>query len=141
MVVGRVVILLHGGFFEGTVQAFHLAIGPGMVGLGEAMVEAICLADAIEEMVERVLIALPVGELDAVIGEHGVALRGYGGDQVAQQLSGNHLARCFMPLGRGELADAVDRDAQVERTFCRTSRGHGEMAGANTRVTRQRLSG
>jgi hypothetical protein len=77
---GLVVILLHGGFFAGTVQAFSLAIGPGMMGFGEARVEALVPTDALQPMVERVLIALPVGELDAGIRPDGVDLVGHGGD-------------------------------------------------------------
>src|ERR671922_2646085 len=52
MVMGLVVVLLHGGFFARAVHAFHLAIGPGMVGFGEAVLDTIVLADAIDNMVE-----------------------------------------------------------------------------------------
>jgi hypothetical protein len=48
-----------------------------MVGFGEAVLDAILLADAIKNMVDGVLIAFAVGELDAVIGEHGVELVGH----------------------------------------------------------------
>ena len=91
VLVGLVVILLHGGLFEGAVHAFHLPIGPGMVGFGESMVDAKSLAHPRKDMLEGILIALTVGELDAVIGEHGVDLVGYGGDQVAQELCSDRL--------------------------------------------------
>jgi hypothetical protein len=80
--VGLVVRLLHGGLFEGTVQAFHLTIGPGMVGLGQPMVNAILLTEAIQDLGERVYIALAVGELATVIGQHRMDLGGHGGNQV-----------------------------------------------------------
>ena len=57
MLVGLVGRLLHGGFFAGTIHAFHLTIGPGMVDFRETLVDAICLAEAIEEMLESILIA------------------------------------------------------------------------------------
>jgi hypothetical protein len=78
-----IVVFLHGSVFERAVHAFHLAIGPGMVGFGEAVPDAILLTDAVKNMGEGLLIAFAVGELDTVIGEHRVDLVGYGGHQVA----------------------------------------------------------
>jgi hypothetical protein len=77
VVVGLVVRLLHGGFFVGTVHALHVAIGPGKVGFGQMMVAAISRADAVKDLEKRVLIAFPVGTLDAVIDEPAVELIGY----------------------------------------------------------------
>jgi hypothetical protein len=82
VVMGLVVILLHGGVFERAVHAFYLAIGPRMVGFGQPMVDAILLTDAIKDMVKCIDITLAVGELDAVIGSHRVDLIGHGGNQV-----------------------------------------------------------
>src|SRR5918999_847494 len=67
MVMSLVVIFFHSGVFKRAVHAFHLTIGPGMVSFGEAMLDAILLADAIENMMEGVLIALAVGELNTII--------------------------------------------------------------------------
>ena len=82
VLMGLVVILFHCGVFECAVHAFYLAICPGMVGFGQPMVEALLLADALKEMLKGVLIALAVGKLEAMIGQHGVDLVRYGGDQV-----------------------------------------------------------
>ena len=87
--MGFVVIPFHGSLFERTVHPFHLAIGPGMVGFGQAMVNPIFMADAIKDMVKGIDIALPIGELDAVIGQHRVDLIGYRGYQVPEELSGD----------------------------------------------------
>jgi hypothetical protein len=78
-----VVVPLHGGVFARAVHAFHLAISPGVVGCGEAVPQAILLADAVEHMSEGIVIACAVGELDAVIGEHRMDLLGDGGNPVA----------------------------------------------------------
>jgi hypothetical protein len=43
-----VVIVLHRGVFPRAVQAFHLTMGPAMVGVGETGRDAVLLADAIE---------------------------------------------------------------------------------------------
>ena len=82
MVMGVIVILFHGGVFERAVHAFDLAIRPGMIGFGQPMVDAMPLTDAIKDMLKGILIALPVGELDAIIGQYGVDLVGYNGDEV-----------------------------------------------------------
>jgi NAD dependent epimerase/dehydratase family enzyme len=67
VVMSLVVILFHGGVFERAVHAFYLAIGPGVVGFGQSMVDAILLTDTIKEMMECLDIALAVGEVNAVI--------------------------------------------------------------------------
>jgi len=129
VLVGLVVVLPHGGVFAGPVHAFPLAIGPGMVGCGEAMGATLFLADASEEMGARVLSALPGGALEAVIGQHGVDLVGYGGDQVAQDLRSAPLARFGVQRRIDERADAVDRDEHVVRPLFRTALGTVELAG------------
>jgi hypothetical protein len=54
-----------------------------MVGFGEAVLNALLLADASETVGAGVSIALAIGERHAVIGSRAVALVGYGGNQVA----------------------------------------------------------
>jgi hypothetical protein len=119
MVMGLIVILFHGGVFERAVHAFHLAIRPGMVGFGEAVLDAILLADALKDMLKGVDIALAVGELPAVIGEHGVELVGDGGHQVAEELGGDHVVGFFVQLGIGKFTRPVNGDQQVELAFFR----------------------
>ena len=82
VVMSLVVMLFHGGLFERTVHPFHLAVGPGMVGFGQPMVNTILMTDAIKDMVKGLAITLPIGKLDAVIGEHGLDLVGYSSNQV-----------------------------------------------------------
>ena len=82
VVMSLVVIIFHGGIFERTVHTFHLAIGPGLGGFGQPMVTTMLMTDAIKDMVKGVSIALPIGELDAIIGEHRVELLRYGSHQV-----------------------------------------------------------
>lgn len=112
-----VVIFFHGGVFERTVHAFDLPVAPGMVGFGQSMVDARFLADAVKDVEECVLIALPVGELHAVISQDGVDLVGYGGDQVAQEWRRNDLAGLWVQFGIGKLASAVDGHEPRELPF------------------------
>jgi hypothetical protein len=83
VLMGLVIVFFDRGFLQGSIHALHLAIGPGMVGFGETVLDAIVLADAIEKMVEGILIAFAVSELHAVIGQHRVDFVGYGGNHVA----------------------------------------------------------
>lgn len=48
LVVALVVIPLHSGVLDGPVHAFDLAVGPRMVWLGQAMLDAIGLTDHVE---------------------------------------------------------------------------------------------
>jgi len=45
-----VVVTLDGGFLDGPVHSFDLAVGPGMIGLGQAMLDTVTLTGAIEGM-------------------------------------------------------------------------------------------
>jgi hypothetical protein len=82
VVMSLIVILFHGGLFERAVHPFDLAIGPGMVGCGQPMVNPMLMTDAIKDMMKGLDIALPIGKLNTVIGEHRVDLVGYGGYQI-----------------------------------------------------------
>ena len=90
------------------------------------MLDPVFVADAIEDVVEGISVVGVIGELDTpfdclpaavaqdrIVGQHGVDGVGYGCDQVAQELGGDHLAGFLMLLDERELAGAVDRDEQA----------------------------
>jgi hypothetical protein len=54
------------------------------------------------------------GELDAVVGEHGVDLVGDGRDQAEQEIPGNGGGGLLVQFDEGELRGAVDGDEHVE---------------------------
>jgi hypothetical protein len=56
------------------VHPFHLAIGSGMNGFGQPMVNLMFMTVAIDDIVKGADITLPTDELDAVIGEYCVEL-------------------------------------------------------------------
>ena len=58
-----VVVALDRGFLDGAVHALDLAVGPRMVGLGQAMLDAVLGADLVEGMA-----AQPGGRSLAVLG-------------------------------------------------------------------------
>ena len=76
------------------VHPFHLTIGPGVLHPGQAMSDAIFVADPVENVVEGIFVADLIGGLDAVVAEHDVDGTRHGRDQVAQELGGDHLPAC-----------------------------------------------
>ena len=77
LVVAAVVIAPDGRLFQGPVHSLDLAVGPGMVGLGQPVLDAMLAAAQIEHVRRKargwtVGISRRQGELDAIVGEHGV---------------------------------------------------------------------
>lgn len=75
--LGMVVVMIsaHGSFLDGAVHAFDLAVGPRMVGLGEAVLDAVAPTGSVERMSPQpggnpLTVLGQIGKLDAVVGEH-----------------------------------------------------------------------
>jgi hypothetical protein len=92
---------LHRRFLEGPVHSFDLAVGPGMVRLGEPVLDAVLSASAVERMTAphcgglRTILC-EVSKLNAVVGKHGMNLAGNGFDQ--------RLLSIFINVLRGSVA-------------------------------------
>ena len=69
-----VVVSLDGGLFDGSVHAFHLAVGPGVVNFCEPVFNVMFLANTVKEVHRCGFILFAVGKLSAVIGQEGVYL-------------------------------------------------------------------
>jgi hypothetical protein len=65
-----VIAFLDRGFFVGAVHALDLAVGPGMIRCGEAMLTAMRLAYTPKDMLEGICILLAVGELHTVVRQN-----------------------------------------------------------------------
>ena len=50
LLVCGVVISAYGGFLKGSVHAFDLAVGPGVIGLGETMLDAVLETHPVKPM-------------------------------------------------------------------------------------------
>ena len=83
--------------FDGAVHPLGLAVGPGMIGLRQPVLDAMLEADAIEdvraeEAPGRSLTVLgQIGEGHAVVGQHGVDLIGKDRDDVPEEGGAFHL--------------------------------------------------
>jgi len=65
-----IVVTLDRGLLDGTVHPFDLTVGPGMLGLGQSVLNRQFAASAGKDVLKGVLILLPIGELDAVVGQY-----------------------------------------------------------------------
>ena len=106
-----------GRFLDGAVHPLDLTIGPGMLDLGQPMLDVVFVADPVEDVVERITIAGAVGELDAIVRQHGMDGVRDGFDQIAQELGGRHLACLLMQFDKSELGRSVNRDKEIQLAF------------------------
>lgn len=91
---------------DGAVHPLDLAVGPRMVGLCQAMLDPVGLADHAEAHrpgVDGVSVPWLLGELDAVVGENGMDLVRHGLEQVLQELPGGLSVSCCDELPRANL--------------------------------------
>jgi len=73
--VAVVVVAFDGGFFDGSVPAFDLSVGPGMVGLGKAMVGALRPAGVVDghEEIELAFAGAHFGQIEVEVAD-GIAV-------------------------------------------------------------------
>lgn len=123
LIVVVVVEPLDGGLLDRAVHPFDLPVRPGMLHFGEPVLDAVVVADAVEDVLEDVPVLLAVGELDSVVGEHGVNGVRDGSHEVAHELGGGHLAGLLVQFRIGELGGPVDGYEEVELAFGRAHFG------------------
>ena len=92
LVVPLIVIAVDGRLLEGAVHPFDLTVGPRVVGFGQAVLDAVGLADLVETVDPiaggpAIAVLRQIGEQDAVIGEHGVKPVRHGCDQGFQEVA------------------------------------------------------
>ena len=122
LVVGVVVVALYSGLFDGAVHALDLPVRLGMIGLGEAVVDAVQKTDPVKRMAAKVgrgslAILRQIGELDAVVGEHGMDPIGDSCDQRLEESRRSLHIGTFDQLHESELRSAVDGHKEIELAF------------------------
>lgn len=131
-----VVVTLHGGFLDGSVHALDLAVGPGVIGFGQTMFDSTAKTDAVEGMTteaSRWSSAVPgqVGELNTVVGQHGVDAIGNGRNQRFQKRGSSAHVCAFDQFNKGELRGTVDSHEQIEFAFSGANLGQVDMEVAD----------
>ena len=122
LVVGVVEVPLDGGVFDGSVHAFDLSVGPWVVGLGKPVFDSMKVANTVEGMSSEacgypLAVLRQIGELDPVVGEHGVdAIWNCFNERFEERDCGLHI--CFFDeFDHCELRRSVDGHEQVKLAF------------------------
>ena len=127
-----------GCFLDRAIHSLNLAVCPRMPHLREAVFDPVLAANAVEDVRKGVRIQGPVGELKAVVGQHGVDPVGRRLQQVAQEL------RRLQPSGHGGRvqgwvgAHAADRRRRDERPHddrCAEAHAGRALPARNTKAT------
>lgn len=133
----RVMECLDRRFLDGTVHAFGLPVCPGVVGLGEPVLNGVFVADPAKDVhsqprMDRLVSILgQVCEGHTVVGEDGVDAVREGLDHTAQELRAIHLADIVPELYVGELGDSIDGQEHVHFALSQTHLGAVDMHVAN----------
>jgi len=102
-----------GGVLDSAVHPLDLPVGPWVVRLGESMFYSMNMAGPVEGMATEVggwslAILRKVGELDTVVGEHGVDAVRNGFDECFKEGRGSSDICFFDEFDHGELRGSVD---------------------------------
>ena len=141
LIVGLIEVAFDGRILDGAVHSLDLPIRPGMLGLGQPMIDIIEGAGVFEGMGEEGFpvsdhvpdfcrgpcIASGIGEVGSVVGEDGVDPIGDGFDQAAQEVRGRAARHLLMQFDEGELRGPIDRDEEMELSLSGSNLGDVDM--------------
>ena len=136
LVVGVVEVSLDGSVLNGSIHAFDLPVGPGMVGLGQAVFDSMNETEPVEGMAAEacgwsLAVLRQVGELDAVVCEQGMdAVRNGFNERFEECGSSPHIC-LFDEFDHGELRGAVDGYEEVELAFGSSHLGQVDVEEAD----------
>ena len=120
--VGVVKVALDRGILDGSIHALDLSVGPGMVGFGKAVFDSVSVAEPVEGMAapsgrSSSTVLRQVGELDTVVGEHGVDAVRNSFDERFKEGGRSPRVSLFHEFDDGELRGPVDGHEQIELAF------------------------
>lgn len=113
LIMTVVVIPFDGSVRDRAVHSLDLAVGPGVVGFRQPVLNSIGVADHIEAHwsgIGSVPVPGLLGELDAVICENSVDLVRHGFAHVLEELPSRAPVGLLHELGHSKLAGAVNTD-------------------------------
>jgi hypothetical protein len=146
LVVIVVVEALDRRVLDGSVHPLDLAVGPWMIDLGEAVLDAVFLAshgEHVGHVAGRWAVGVTRREagLDAVVGQDRVDAVGHGGNKGFEEGRGCDAGGALDQLDKGELAGAVDGHEAVELAFGGLHRGDVDVEEADRVGLEGRLGG
>ena len=102
-----------------TWDSLDLSVGPGMLDFGQPVFDAILITTHVEHMRHvpgrrTIGVTRREGELDAVVGEHGVDPVRHRRDQGDEECRGRGSAGLLYQLYEGEFARAINGHIEVE---------------------------
>lgn len=118
---------LDGGFLDGAVHAFGLAVCPRVVLLGEFVLDNLLITDAVEDVGAQISpgrsisVLWQVCEGHSVVGQHGMDCIGERFDDAAETLCTVHLPSVVAELDVGELGHAIDDKNMLSLPWARRS--------------------
>ncbi len=117
LIVAVVLVSLDRRVLDRPVHPLHVAVRPGMVWLGQPVLDAVRLTDVVEAHRpgdDRVPVPRLLCELDAVVGGKCVDLVGHGLKHALPELPSGAPDSLLVELGHRELARAVNADKEIE---------------------------
>ena len=117
LLMAVVVEALDGRFLDGAVHPLDLTVGPGMIHLGQLVLDVVLIADPVEDVLDVPDVLLTRSELHTVVSQHGVDAVGDGLDQVAQEVGRLRLSSALDETDKDEFAGAIDSDEEPQLAF------------------------
>lgn len=141
LLVAVVVEAPDGGLLDGSVHPLDLAVGPGMLCFGRAVLdivrgtgvfecmgpEAFAIGDGFFNQRHGGPSGTGCSELDAIVGEHGVDPVRDGADQAQQELARDSGGGLLVQFDKGELRGAIDGDEHVQLALFGTHLGNVDV--------------
>ena len=132
----RIVERLDGGLLHGAIHALDLSVGPRVIGLGELVLDAMCLADTIENVPTKAIgqaVSIPwlLGERHAVVCENGVNGVRVCRHDLLKKRRAVLLCCSIEKRHMGELGDAINRQEHVLFSLLQTELTAVDMQVAN----------
>lgn len=120
LLVAFIVIPFDRGILDGAVHPLNLAIGPWMVGLGQATFDPIRFTNqVVAHLAERHAVPVPrlLCKLDAIVCKIGVELVGHDFEQMFQELPRCLAVGLLNKLRDRELAGSINGNKEIELAF------------------------
>jgi len=127
-----VVVAFDGSFLDCPVHSLDLAVCPRMLDLCQPVLDAILLAAHVEHVRHisgcwSIGVAGREGELNAVVGEHGVDFVGNGLNQIHQERGCRIPISLRDQLDEGKLARSINANIKIKPAFRRLHLGYVDV--------------